>query len=60
MTQIQRDQLEGLLENIRRGLVRHQQILRSLHFESLETRERMNRCHALLDGLRAKLDGKSS
>jgi hypothetical protein len=49
-------ELKGLLEEIRRGLVRNQQILRKLDLESLESRERMNRCHDLLAGLSAKLE----
>jgi hypothetical protein len=58
MTPIQRGDLQGLVEDIRRGLVRNQQILRRLHFESLDSRERMNRCHDVLDRLRAKLNSQ--
>jgi flagellin-specific chaperone FliS len=58
MTPKQRDRLEGALDEIRRGLVRNQQILRKLQRDSLESRERMNRCHDILDGLRARLDGE--
>jgi hypothetical protein len=49
-------ELKGLLEDIRRGLVRNQQILRKLKLESLESRERVNRCHELIAELCAKLE----
>jgi hypothetical protein len=48
--------LKGLLEDIRRGLIRRQQILRKLKLESLESRERINRCHELIAELCAKLE----
>jgi hypothetical protein len=48
-------ELRGLLEEIRRGLIRNQQILRKLKMESLESRERLERCHELIALLCAKL-----
>jgi hypothetical protein len=45
-----------VLEDIRRGLLRNQQILRKLKMESLESRERINRCHELISLLCAKLE----
>jgi hypothetical protein len=50
-------ELKGLLEDIRRGLMRNQQIMRKLKMESLESRERINRCHELIGLLCAKLEG---
>ena len=49
-------ELKGLLEDIRRGLLRNQQIMRKLKMESLESRERINRCHELIAALCAKLE----
>lgn len=46
-----------VLEDIRRGLLRNQQIMRKLKMESLESRERINRCHELIALLCAKLEG---
>jgi hypothetical protein len=37
-------ELHGLLEDIRRGLIRNQQILRKLKLESLVWREGRQRC----------------
>jgi hypothetical protein len=48
-------ELHGLLEDIRRGLIRNQQILRKLKLESLESRERLERCHELIALLCGKL-----
>jgi len=50
-------QVRIVLEDIRRGLLRNQQILRKLKMESLESRERINRCHELITLLCAKLEG---